>query len=842
MADNVMTQTSANEYISNVPDQLKKYPHWIVYRLVQQGGRLMKIPRKWDELRRGEANAFRPGNQTTFENARAAACNAGPDYGVGIVLTSDAGLFVVDVDPRHSPEPETLLSNVEYLQGQYPTLSETSVSGEGRHLFYFGSLPAGWESRVDGIDVYDGSTSRFIAVTGNGMNPTGKIGDGRGFLADPRVGCVKAGASLTPVAMNEIQYPTADAVLQAAVARRSDLPQRLARIDPPDWSAVFVSVLKDLAATGCSWEGAWNVLRDAPLVAKSSPKDGVSRTQKAWRLISSPKPSGEWAKAWRATADDRATLGTLLTLRAQTLGAAPEGGEGASDAPAPPDATLTPDTFTHPDPYDFWGLLGVPEFPRDVVPSVIENFARQEAELMGCDPGGLAMAALSVAGTLISDRIKLRPKRHEDWEVLPRFWCALVGEPSTMKSPIIRKATRPIRALQGKLTERFVAELAAWEALPDDQQKNVDKPINISIQSDDTTIEGVQDVLIDNDDGMLLIKDELSGWFSFDKYSGASSNGAASADRAFWLQAYNGGRYALHRVKRGRHLIRNLSANVLGGIQPSVVRKIAANTGDDGLIQRFCVVMLTEAGDDKDVPVGSAYAAYRAAMENLHTVGGANVVGGSHEKAVLAFDDEAQRFRQECTSKFRQWARIGALGRKLTAHIGKYDGLFASLALIFHVLEHAAAPPSPEGQLDRFIPAYVGLGAAQRAMALIERYILPHSISFYGDLLGLSEEQEQLTKIASAILATGWSKVDARKIAQRISRAGLNAKTLPPLMDQLEAFRWVHSVENDKGRVAYWLVNEECHRRYQAQAQAERDRRAGEKERIDGLRKAAKKR
>jgi len=89
---------------------------------------------------------------------------------------------------------------------------------------------------------------------------------------------------------------------------------------------------------------------------------------------------------------------------------------------------------------------------------------------------------------------------------------------------------------------------------------------------EDTTIEGAQEVLRDSPDGVLCLQDELSGWFgSMDKY--AAGRGAAK-DRGFWLQAFNGGQYAVNRISRGSFLIPNLSASVLGGIQPDPLRPI----------------------------------------------------------------------------------------------------------------------------------------------------------------------------------------------------------------------------------------------------------------------------
>lgn len=107
----------------------------------------------------------------------------------------------------------------------------------------------------------------------------------------------------------------------------------------------------------------------------------------------------------------------------------------------------------------------------------------------------------------------------------------------------------------------------------------------------DTTIEAAQNILRDSPDGLLCYQDEMSGWFgSMDKYSGGRG---AAKDRAFWLEAYNGGHYSVQRVGRGSVFIENLSVSLVGGIQPEPVRKIADDSVDDGLLQRLLPIMLT---------------------------------------------------------------------------------------------------------------------------------------------------------------------------------------------------------------------------------------------------------
>ena len=115
------------------------------------------------------------------------------------------------------------------------------------------------------------------------------------------------------------------------------------------------------------------------------------------------------------------------------------------------------------------------------------------------------------------------------------------------------------------------------------------------LRLEDTTIEAAQEALAGSPNGVLLVQDELSGFFgAMDKYGG--HHGAAK-DRGFWLQSYNGGQYALNRINRGIGLIPNLSVSLLGGIQPDVIRRLASESYDDGFLQRMLLIVHAPGGN-----------------------------------------------------------------------------------------------------------------------------------------------------------------------------------------------------------------------------------------------------
>ena len=209
------------------------------------------------------------------------------------------------------------------------------------------------------------------------------------------------------------------------------------------------------------------------------------------------------------------------------------------------------------EPVDLWARFDPPNLPRGVLPPLIEEFAVDRGTTMGCDMSGIAVSALAVCAGAIPDSIRLQPKRYDsEWQEAARLWVLQVGDPSTMKTPSIQTATKPLRRIDNEMARDYQATMDDWLRLSKDEQKETEKPKKLRAMIFDTTIELTQEILKDSPNGVLLEDDELSGWFdAMYKYSGARG---AQKDRSFWLQAYNGGAKTIDRVTRGSVHIHNL--------------------------------------------------------------------------------------------------------------------------------------------------------------------------------------------------------------------------------------------------------------------------------------------
>lgn len=474
--------------------------------------------------------------------------------------------------------------------------------------------------------------------------------------------------------------------------------------------------------------------------------------------------------------------------------------------PAQPDhAPATPEKDS---PSDLWSAPPPPSIPRGTLPAIIEDFARIQSRMIGCDMAGIAMSALAACGAVIDDEIRIKVKRHENWNESARLWVMLVGWPSTKKSPIMRLATGRVKSIDADMLRDYNRAIYDWK----ENGETGDMPVPERLRIEDTTMEAAQEVCAHSPRGILAIQDELSGWFGgIEKYAGGKGG---AKDRSFWLQAYGGGTYAVNRISRKSILIENLSVSILGGIQPDAIRKVMSGATDDGLIQRFIPVILRPASIGVDEEMPNIAADYDALIDRLHSMRSPqNFLGNM----ALTFDDDAMRIRSALEHKHHDMVMaMEGINKKLSTHIGKYDGIFPRLCIIWHCIENANLTDLPE----------VITGAtAQRVADFLHGFVMGHALAFYRDIAGLADDDDILRDIAGYILAHNVETVTYRTFSRgsTIMRK-FTKEQIDPICQQLHAHGWLETFETTGGRLKA-TVNPEVHEMFEAQAIFERDRR-----------------
>ncbi len=257
-------------------------------------------------------------------------------------------------------------------------------------------------------------------------------------------------------------------------------------------------------------------------------------------------------------------------------------------------------------------LLPVPHFDLAFLPRSIAPWVGDIAERMQCPLEFVAVPAIVALGAALGRKVAVRPQRRTDWLETPNLWGCVVGRPGAMKSPAATEALKPLRRLETEARKKHVGALEAYELeLELHKLKTADakraarealkaggeaqlaasevpqEPKARRYLVNDTTYEALGEILADNPNGVLAYRDELVSLLkTLDREEYAAARG-------FFLSAWNGtGGYTFDRILRGRTHIEAACLSLLGSTQPGRIaeymrRAVSGGAGDDGLIQRF---------------------------------------------------------------------------------------------------------------------------------------------------------------------------------------------------------------------------------------------------------------
>lgn len=519
--------------------------------------------------------------------------------------------------------------------------------------------------------------------------------------------------------------------------------------------------------------------------------------------------------------NDLQTRQGTAVVRAQIEAAA------APETPEPSaanDNNPAPSSFEWSTPLDVFGIHQPPVLPMDVMPTPFQAYIADQAQLLGCDPAIIGIGLIVAAAAATTDDVKLQPKRKDPgWLEHPRVWAAIVGDPSTRKSPAISKAVRFIKRIDHALAVDNSSAYADYKAQHESwkEAKKADKtlpepkqPPNRRMVVEDITVEALTEVLKDNPRGVLTLKDELTGWFaSMDAYKGGGKG--ASMDRAHWLEAYNGDRHIVDRVTRGQVVVPNWSTCILGGIQPDMMRSIAKSMGNDGLLQRFMIVCARPSVESVD-----EYPDFNA-MDKVEAIfGHLASIQASGEKPVM-LTEQAHENRLRVTGYAHRL--VAALDSPhMKAWLGKWDGLFARLCIIYHAIECADQHIHPCSQP---VPAAI----AEKVERLMCGFLLHHALHFYNEIVDANDRQDHVRQLAKLILARKFARITKRditlywKASQRMEWWQVRS-----VIDVLCTMGWLEpdtgAIDMD-GKPRSWHVNPAVHTGFHEHAEQERARR-----------------
>jgi len=365
------------------------------------------------------------------------------------------------------------------------------------------------------------------------------------------------------------------------------------------------------------------------------------------------------------------------------------------------------------------GLLPVASFDNELLPESIRAWVADVADRMQCPPDFPAVGAMVALSSVIGCKACIRPKRQDDWRVVPNLWAVVVGRPGFMKSPALSEVTRPLDRLDIDAKKQFdeimgdydtqkrvhelsiaAAEGKAKAAVGKGETKEAErilrdaanasdnaKPVQRRYKVNDTTVEALGEILIENPWGVLAYRDELNGLLrSLDKEGQEGS-------RAFYLQGYDGNQsYTFDRISRGRYLhIPSVCISMLGGIQPGKLEAyirdaVKGGSGDDGLLQRFGLLVWPDVvGEWHNVDRWPDTPAKNAAFDVFKMLDAMQPGVDEHGEPApveYRFDDAAQTLFDEWRALFEAELRTGEHHPAMESHLAKYRKLVPAIALV----------------------------------------------------------------------------------------------------------------------------------------------------------------
>ena len=216
------------------------------------------------------------------------------------------------------------------------------------------------------------------------------------------------------------------------------------------------------------------------------------------------------------------------------------------------------------------------KFPVDVFPQALMHVALEVSEKLSYHIDFVAASMLSAFGGVAGNKFKVRVAH--GWNASPLFWFALVGSPGSKKSPPLKTMFEPIDSMDNQNVKIYQKEMFDYEAKP--EGKRGKKPILKQVIVKDSTVEALQQAHGFNARGLIYYKDELISFFDdMSRYQ--------AKDEAFWLTSFGNSSVKVQRKTSDMVFVENCHINVIGTIQPDVIRKLNQKKSDDGMFDRF---------------------------------------------------------------------------------------------------------------------------------------------------------------------------------------------------------------------------------------------------------------
>jgi hypothetical protein len=418
------------------------------------------------------------------------------------------------------------------------------------------------------------------------------------------------------------------------------------------------------------------------------------------------------------------------------------------------------------------GRPKLPAFPLKVFPHPWREWVSDAAQWAGSSEDYVAQALLASVAGLCGQGVSARIT--EAWSEPLILWQALVGGPSSGKTPALEWLRRPLGTVERVLAREGGAPLVVSDAALPALEKAVAK----------------------RPPGVLLWRDEPTAWLA----GLGRKTRRDESNRGGFLDTWGAIGLPWGREKT--------AVSIVGSLDPERLDAALEGTGD-GLAARFLYVW----------PGPAPYRSLRAlkpvredeAVNALQRI--ARAVGTPEKPLVLAFEDQAVTVFDTCLERLHpETLRAEGL---LAGWLGKGRGTVARLAAVLALLDWTANRPANAPP-----PGVITAQHLHAAWDLWERYYRPHAQAVFDRAgpadrarQGQHQARQHARRVIGWIRARGAAEISREEVrrealSQRVNAAGADEVILA--LEQAGVLREVDDEEEYPGRgrpARRWQVN-----------------------------------
>lgn len=474
----------------------------------------------------------------------------------------------------------------------------------------------------------------------------------------------------------------------------------------------------------------------------------------------------------------------------------------------------------------------VEPFDPHILPESLRPLVSDVSERMQTPPDFAAAATLVTLAGSVNRRALVRPKQSDfSWEMPLNLWGGLVGAPGLLKTPLLTAITKPLTIIESAWREenkqaqtrfelrqaQMKIEQEIWSrkykqacesgdhGFDDHRPEPEAPPAQKRLIVADSTIEKLQELMVQNPPGLFLVRDELCGFIS------TLDKPGREADRAFYLQSWSGNEsFSVDRIGRGSLFVPHVCLSLFGNVQPTRLQHYMSDTiagasgpNNDGMFQRFQILVCPDVSPDWQLvdrlPDANAIATAQRIFSHL-----AELLCDPPVR--LHFSTPAQLFFNAWLGDLEREIRSpGDLPPALVAHLAKYRSLLPKLAGLYELGDRVASGTCfTAGQAVE-----ISLEHASQAGATC-KYLRSHARRIYGGIVSaeMAAAQDLSAKLQQGKLTSPFTT----RNLYRKCWAGMNTpERARRVLELLASFGWVRSIasaeEKDGRPTEFWAIN-----------------------------------